>query len=177
MRSPRPSLGWRPAARLLALGLLGLATLRGRSAAPQPASPAPLPARRTRWWLLFSLAAVLALTAAGAAGWQVMQRREAETLARALTGGEPDRAIPLMIRYGCGGCHAIPGVPGADGRVAAPLSGLRERVYVGGVARNTAANMVAWIVDPRAMSPRTAMPATGITEAEARDVAAYLYAR
>jgi cytochrome c1 len=34
---------------------------------------------------------------------------------------------------------------------------------------------VSWIVDPRALSPRTAMPVTGIGEAEAREVAAYLY--
>ena len=127
-------------------------------------------------WLV-ALGGLAVLGSAGAGGWAVMQRRQDEALARAITGGEPDRAPALMIRYGCGGCHAIPGVPGADGRVAAPLGGLRERVYVGGVARNTADNLVAWIVDPRAMSPRTAMPATGITPAEARDVAAYLYAR
>lgn len=127
-------------------------------------------------WLV-ALGGLAVLGSAGAGGWAVMQRRQDEALARAITGGEPDRAPALMIRYGCGGCHAIPGVPGADGRVAAPLGGLRERVYVGGVARNTADNLVAWIVDPRAMSPRTAMPATGITPTEARDVAAYLYAR
>lgn len=106
-----------------------------------------------------------------------MQRWEREDVAKALTGGDPDRAPVLFTRYGCGGCHTIPGVPGADGRVAGPLTGMRERVYVGGVTRNTPANLVGWIVDPRAVSPRSAMPATGITEAEARDVAAYLYAR
>jgi cytochrome c len=37
--------------------------------------------------------------------------------------------------------------------------------------------MVRWIVNPQQFSPQTAMPATGITEEEARDVAAYLYAR
>jgi cytochrome c1 len=35
--------------------------------------------------------------------------------------------------------------------------------------------MVRWIVNPPFIDPLTAMPATGITEAEARDVAAYLY--
>ncbi|MGY4382706.1 cytochrome c1 [Bradyrhizobium sp. i1.3.6] len=33
------------------------------------------------------------------------------------------------------------------------------------------------IVAPQTFSPRTAMPATGITESEARDIAAYLYAQ
>ncbi|MDB5369032.1 MAG: putative cytochrome c class protein [Roseomonas sp.] len=129
--------------------------------------------RRRAWILGFVVMAVAVST--GGAGWWLLQVREAKNIARALTGGEPDRAPALITRYGCGGCHTIPGIPGADGRVAAPLNGLLERVYVGGVARNTAANLTGWIVNPRAFSPRSAMPATGITEDEARDVAAYLY--
>ncbi|WP_426954385.1 c-type cytochrome [Muricoccus radiodurans] len=168
----------RTAARLIAATVLGWAVGRGgaRAVLPPVEVPAPAPGRGWRAWLI-GAAALLVLGGAGAAAWSVMQRRQDEELARAITGGEPDRAPALMIRYGCGGCHAIPGVPGADGRVAAPLAGLRERVYVGGVARNTAENLVAWIVDPRALSPRSAMPATGITPDEARDVAAFLYAR
>jgi cytochrome c1 len=42
---------------------------------------------------------------------------------------------------------------------------------------NTPENLVRWIVDPRAVNPHTAMPVTGISAAEARDVVAYLYAR
>jgi cytochrome c1 len=169
----------RTLARLLLGGTLGwLAGRAGAAAAvdtvpPPAAAPAPRPACRFR---VAVLGVLLLLGAAGAAVPSWLQRRQDAELARAITGGEPDRAPELLIRYGCGGCHAIPGVPGADGRVAAPLGGLRERVYVGGVARNTADNLVAWIVDPRALSPRSAMPATGITPAEARDVAAYLYA-
>jgi cytochrome c1 len=34
---------------------------------------------------------------------------------------------------------------------------------------------VAWLLDPPQIDPLTAMPAPGISEAEARDVAAYLY--
>ena len=52
-----------------------------------------------------------------------------------------------------------------------------QRVYVGGVVANSPDNLVRWIVSPQTFSPRTAMPATGITEAEGRDVAAYLYSR
>ena len=57
------------------------------------------------------------------------------------------------------------------------LEGLKERVYIGGVLTNSTGNLVEWIVDPQRFSPRTAMPATGITRDEARDVAAYLYTR
>jgi len=128
--------------------------------------------------------ALLALAAFGAGsfafvlGWQSYEAAaKSAAVAVALTGGDPSRAPALITRYGCGGCHAVPGVPGADGKVGPPLAALRERVYVGGVARNTGPTLIRWIVAPDELSPRTAMPRTGISEAEARDVAAFLYAR
>ena len=102
--------------------------------------------------------------------------QENEAVARAITGGNPAQASAYFTRYGCGGCHTIPGVTGADGEVAPPLAGLRKRVYVGGVLRNSPENLIAWIVEPQRFSPNSAMPATGISESEARDIAAYLYA-
>jgi cytochrome c len=45
------------------------------------------------------------------------------------------------------------------------------------VISNTPDNLVQWIVSPQSFSPQSAMPATGITEAEARDVATFLYSR
>jgi cytochrome c1 len=71
----------------------------------------------------------------------------------------------------------VPGITGGNGQVGGPLSDIRKRVYVGGVLTNSPDNLIRWIVDPQQFSPRTAMPATGISEPEARDVAAYLYAR
>nr|WP_245431299.1 c-type cytochrome [Rhodoplanes roseus] len=117
------------------------------------------------------------VAAAGGAAGLAVSRERADTVARAMTGGDPERAPDLIRRYGCAGCHTIPGIPGADGQVGPSLDGLRRRVYVGGVALNRPDDLVWWIVDPQAFSPRSAMPATGIAEAEARDVAAYLYAR
>jgi len=52
---------------------------------------------------------------------------------------------------------------------------MRERVYIAGIVPNTADNLVQWIVNPQSFSSQTAMPATGISEREARDVAAFLY--
>lgn len=126
--------------------------------------------------------ALLAVAAAAFAGglWaarDAWDARRKERIAIALTGGDPTQAPRLIRRYGCGGCHFVPGVSGADGQVAGPLVGLSARVYIGGVAPNTARNLIRWITAPQTLSPGTAMPATGITEAEARDVAAYLYAR
>ena len=104
-------------------------------------------------------------------------RNPRSALARALTGGDPDRAPGVLRRYGCSGCHTIPGIPGADGQVGASLADIRKRVYVGGATTNSAENLVRWIVLPQSFSPASAMPATGISENEARDVAAYLYAQ
>lgn len=95
----------------------------------------------------------------------------------ALTGGDPAEAPAIFRRYGCAGCHTIPGIPGADGKVGAALTGLSERVYIAGVLENRSDNLVAWIVSPQTFSPQTAMPKTGISEKEARDLAAYLYSR
>lgn len=79
-----------------------------------------------------------------------------------------------MIRYGCAGCHNIPGVPGARGEVGPPLSGFDRRLYIAGALTNEPHNLVRWLVNPSAVDPHTAMPVTGISEAEARVVAAYL---
>ncbi|MEL6648628.1 MAG: hypothetical protein AAFQ05_13195, partial [Pseudomonadota bacterium] len=50
-----------------------------------------------------------------------------------------------------------------------------ERAYVAGVLPNEPGGLVRWLVDPVAHSPMTAMPDLGVTEADARDMAAYLY--
>lgn len=121
-----------------------------------------------------ALCAVLAAITIGVLQW--LQVREDDAVARALTGGDPARAPALVVRFGCGGCHTIPGLAGASGQVAPPLIALRKRVYVAGVVRNTPGNLIQWIVDPQSLSPRSAMPVTGISRGEAADVAAYLYA-
>jgi cytochrome c1 len=69
----------------------------------------------------------------------------------------------------------IPGIKGADGLVGPPLILFARRTYVAGELPNTPDNLIRWIRDPPAVEPRTAMPALGLTEQQARDVAAYLY--
>jgi cytochrome c len=92
-----------------------------------------------------------------------------------LTGGNPKRGQAAIRQHGCSSCHTIPGVPGANGLVGPPPGGIARRVYIAGVLPNTPANMMRWIQTPRAVDERTAMPNMGITEAEARDIAGYLY--
>lgn len=144
-----------------------------RAAVAPPAEMLPRP----RWGVLVVVGLAVACAAA-LLGWKAFDtRRQTFAVATALTHGEPKNGPALIARYGCGGCHTIPGIPGADGKVGPRLESLRQQVYVGGVARNGGETLVRWIVDPQSLSPRSAMPATGISEAEARDVAAWLYTR
>src|SRR4051794_1925283 len=112
-------------------------------------------------WIAIS-AAVLAGLVGVPAGQAWLTARQSDDVARAMTGGDSSRAPELIRRYGCAGCHTISGISGSDGQVGGPLSDIRKRVYVGGVATNSPDNMVRWIVNPQQFSPQTAMPATGI---------------
>jgi cytochrome c len=92
-----------------------------------------------------------------------------------VAGGDPERGRQIIRRSGCTACHVIPGIAGAQGLVGPPLDHFASRAYVGGVVPNRPQNLVAWILNPSAIDPMTAMPATGVSEPQARDVAAYLY--
>jgi cytochrome c len=100
---------------------------------------------------------------------------DARRAAAAMTGGDPERGATIARKYGCQTCHTIPGVVGADGLVGPPLGGIAARSYLGGVLPNTPGNMIRWIRDPKGVDSLTAMPNTGVTESDARHIAAYLY--
>lgn len=115
------------------------------------------------------LAASLALAACNGG-------RDAEArTAIAMTDGDPERGRVMMRAYGCETCHTIPGVAGAEGRVGPPLGGIATRSYIAGVLVNTPTNMMRWLRDPPAVDSQTAMPNVGVTPADARHLAAYLY--
>lgn len=87
---------------------------------------------------------------------------------------EAHGAVHLIRSYGCGGCHEIPGVEGATGRVGPPLNGIGRRVFLAGMLRNEPQSMIRWLRDPQSVVPGNAMPNMGITEDDARTIAAYL---
>jgi cytochrome c2 len=89
--------------------------------------------------------------------------------------GNPSRGAALISWYGCGTCHSVPGVPGANALVGPPLDHFAQRGYVAGMLRNSPDNLVRWIRDPQKIVPGNAMPALGIDDHDARDIAAYLY--
>jgi cytochrome c len=106
-----------------------------------------------------------ALLAAGCAGGREV----------AIRGAHPDDAPALMQGYGCGACHTIPGVPGADATVGPSLAGMGGRRTIAGVLPNNPRNLVRWLRDPQAVPPGTVMPDLDLGEPQARDIAAYLY--
>ena len=91
------------------------------------------------------------------------------------TGGDSHRGAQLIQQYRCGACHVVPGIRDANGMVGPPLMFFSRRTYIAGELPNKPDNLVRWIMSPKSVEPGTAMPALGLSEQQARDVAAYLY--
>ncbi|MWJ26979.1 c-type cytochrome [Halomonas sp. ZH2S] len=89
--------------------------------------------------------------------------------------GDPAKGKMAIAAYGCGSCHAIPGILGANGRTGPPLERIAERTYLAGVLPNTPEQMMRWIRIPEAIDPLTAMPNMDVSVNDARDITAYLY--
>ncbi len=89
--------------------------------------------------------------------------------------GDRSNGKLVIARQACGSCHTIPGIDGADGMAGPSLAHFSKRSTVGGVLANTPEDLVAWLRHPQAYVPGNAMPDMGLTEPQARDVAAYLY--
>jgi cytochrome c len=100
----------------------------------------------------------------------------AERDARRLTGGDPGRGELLVRRYGCNSCHLIPGFSEPKTQAGPPLAGILSRPQLAGRLPNTPENLIRWIRDPQSVSRGTQMPTLGVSEAEGRDLAAFLYA-
>lgn len=116
--------------------------------------------------LLVLLAAAVLVSACNA-----RVTEEAETL----TGGNVHRGKAAIAKYGCGACHTIPGIDRAHATVGPPLAAIAQRHYLGGHLVNTPGNMIRWIQFPQQADPGNAMPNLGVTDQEARDIAAFLF--
>ncbi|WP_310963390.1 c-type cytochrome [Nocardioides terrisoli] len=125
--------------------------------------------RRNVLVLLVTLVAAAAV-AAGCAGPESSQAPPQQ-----MRTGDPGRGAALISHYGCGSCHEVPGVAGADGLVGPPLTHFSRRGYVAGVLPNSEQNLEHWIEDPQSVVPGNAMPDLGVTHRDAIDITAYLY--
>ena len=88
--------------------------------------------------------------------------------------GDAARGRLALHQHACSSCHVIPGVVGADVQVGPPLRGMGRRGLIAGQLPNTPDQLARWIRNPQAIDPLTAMPAVGVGEQDALDMAAYL---
>ena len=121
------------------------------------------------WRWRVSLALLLASVCTGCV-------REEETPPdQRVKGGDASRGKLQIVTYGCGSCHVIPGITGANGMVGPPLTSWSQRRIIAGEVTNTPDNLVYWITVPQSIEPGVAMPNLGVSDGQARDIAAYLY--
>jgi cytochrome c1 len=89
-------------------------------------------------------------------------------------GGDAHNGRTLIVHYGCGACHIIPGIYTARGLVGPPLYFYGRRTIIAGELPNSTENLIRWLRNPPAVEPGTAMPNLGLNQQQARDIAAYL---
>lgn len=89
--------------------------------------------------------------------------------------GNAERGRATFATYGCGACHEIPGVDAARGMVGPPLTHWAQRRVIAGEVPNDPERLITWLTVPQSIEPGTAMPNMGVTDGDARDMAAYLY--
>ena len=89
--------------------------------------------------------------------------------------GNAERGKMLAGQYGCNVCHITPGVEGPQGALGPSLVGIASRPAISnGTVQNTPENLVQFVQNPSALNPASAMPPSGVTPADAKDIAAYL---
>jgi cytochrome c2 len=131
--------------------------------------------------LFFQLTALFVLLSVVSAAdlvFRGLRRHPIPTQAPAwsVPGGDAERGEEAVRRYGCSACHTFPDIRQAEGRVGPRLEDFRNRVFIAGLLPNTPEHLIQWIQDPRQIDADTAMPDLDVSDADARDIAAYLYA-
>lgn len=86
-----------------------------------------------------------------------------------------ERGKAAIAQAGCAACHTISGIAWPRGEAAPPLDGLSRRALIAGRLPNDPGTLARFIRNAPDLLPGTAMPAMPVSEAEARDIAAYLY--
>lgn len=110
-----------------------------------------------------------------AAGFQFTDKDTERTTAEMTGGGDMHRGKELVRQVGCGSCHQISGIRGADANIGPSLDRIAGRMFIAGVLDNSPDHMIQWLKDPPGVDQKTAMPNLGLSDQDARDIAAYLY--
>jgi cytochrome c2 len=88
---------------------------------------------------------------------------------------DPHAEARGLIAAQCSACHTVPGVSGAVGNVGPSLKGIARQQIIAGKLANNPSNMIRWLMHPQQIVPGNAMPEMGLTQDQARKIAAYLY--
>lgn len=84
-----------------------------------------------------------------------------------------ERGKAAAQRLGCGACHAIPGI-WPEGTTGPALTNFAGRGLIAGKLPNRPRDLAAYLLDPPATVPGTAMPRIPMTRRDAADIAAFL---
>jgi len=82
----------------------------------------------------------------------------------------------LIDQYACVSCHKISGFDGPQGSMGPSLEAFATRKVIAGSIPNQPDTVAAYLQNPQAVDPQNQMPSLGISESEARDITAYLFA-
>ena len=87
--------------------------------------------------------------------------------------GNAGAAKTHIEKYACQACHVIPGL-GDGGSLGPDLTGFASRPRLNGRVPKNPQAVAAYLQNPIAIDAQTSMPAVGMTESEAKDIAAFL---
>jgi cytochrome c oxidase subunit 2 len=87
--------------------------------------------------------------------------------------GDPAAGEQIVVNGPCAACHAVEGTS-AQGNVGPELTGFASRPQIAGVLENNEENLRAWLANPPAVKPGTAMPALPLSEVDINHLVAYL---
>jgi cytochrome c len=83
----------------------------------------------------------------------------------------------IFPNNGCGSCHTLPGVSSGTLLNAPNLNNMTLRpTLAGDSVQASPANLKRWILDPQSVKSDAKMPKVTVTDRQAEDIAAFLYA-
>lgn len=86
-----------------------------------------------------------------------------------------ERGRKAIERVQCAACHDIPGIAWPKGRTGPSLQDFGDRGMIAAALPNRPDVLAAFVRDAPSVKPGSSMPPMPVTDAESRDIAAYLY--
>lgn len=101
-----------------------------------------------------------------------------ECAPRAQAASPPETGGDVLLRqYACHSCHVIEGVVGPDIHTGPALVDWPRRSVIAGTLPNTPENLARFLRAPQGSNPGSLMPDLGVTAADARVMADFLFAQ